>query len=590
MMSVVANILDPIHETLPRNVWDNAGAPEPKLKAQHAKWIRTTVERALTDAGYTHVASWLSLVLTGSLTTYQYSELSDCDVSLFVDAEAFPEWSRAEMIGLMVKTCDGLKLPGTSYQMQFFVVAKGLSKDQLYQHGLRAGYDIDHHEWISPPDRDRVHDVEREMAAQYAQGLEAADKMERLLKFEPHMATIYWHQIHRRRMRDQKSGKGDFSDSNIIYKFLANRGLFPQISEVSGEFIAKTAAPWNRHKQVWEDKQIERLNNAIAQREGLWNHAFSQNKAPTDFLAMNGFGEYRPVPEDANWGGMDLSGEARYRNRMQEHNVTDGQWHQYYQKQMKDKFLNNSDATSGDYEDWWNWYTQHAHRFHWDPEGHMADLEVAPQEPKPWFAKTAWEQVDDGIWVADPGDETNGSTVVEVDNLTHHLEDGRILPSDMIDRNRVAKPIHRRVAKFVYDPINNHLVVGRTAAEEGEAESHYDIVHARNMDKLHGLRFGQVDQNGHVEVFSRPKIVGYGKEPMNQYEADWRLEQALKSGVPGAKMASGHDLVNPNWEANWTPPQVEFLYDRPIINATDQPAPQENVWDFESPQAPVLRS
>lgn len=442
MMSVVANILDPIHETLPRNVWDNAGAPEPKLKAQHAKWIRTTVERALTDAGYTHVASWLSLVLTGSLTTYQYSELSDCDVSLFVDAEAFPEWSRAEMIGLMVKTCDGLKLPGTSYQMQFFVVAKGLSKDQLYQHGLRAGYDIDHHEWISPPDRDRVHDVEREMAAQYAQGLEAADKMERLLKFEPHMATIYWHQIHRRRMRDQKSGKGDFSDSNIIYKFLANRGLFPQISEVSGEFIAKTA----------------------------------------------------------------------------------------------------------------------------------------------------WEQVDDGIWVADPGDETNGSTVVEVDNLTHHLEDGRILPSDMIDRNRVAKPIHRRVAKFVYDPINNHLVVGRTAAEEGEAESHYDIVHARNMDKLHGLRFGQVDQNGHVEVFSRPKIVGYGKEPMNQYEADWRLEQALKSGVPGAKMASGHDLVNPNWEANWTPPQVEFLYDRPIINATDQPPPQENVWDFESPQAPVLRS
>jgi hypothetical protein len=53
--------------------------------------------------------------------------------------------------------------------------------------------------------------------------------------------VTFWHQIHARRRRDQQAGKGDYSQSNIIYKFLANRGLFPQLSDVSGEYIAKTA-------------------------------------------------------------------------------------------------------------------------------------------------------------------------------------------------------------------------------------------------------------------------------------------------------------------------------------------------------------
>lgn len=46
--------------------------------------------------------------------------------------------------------------------------------------------------------------------------------------------------------------------------------------------------------------------------------------------------------------------------------------------------------------------------------------------------KTAWQQVDDGILVADPGDRANGATVVEVDNLSHHLDDGRILPAEEV--------------------------------------------------------------------------------------------------------------------------------------------------------------
>jgi hypothetical protein len=234
----VANILDPIHDTLDARVWDDPGADKPVLKPKHLHWIKKTIYDALEKAGYTDVEKWLHLVLTGSLTTYQYSDESDCDVSLFVDTKVFPEWSRAEMIGVMVGEVDGTTLPGTPHPMQNFVVPSHIKPHDLYKKGLRSGYDLDTQTWVEPPEHDRVHDVEAEENGFYAYALQMADKMERLLKYEPEKAAEFWHAIHNRRRRDMASGKGDFAESNIVYKFLANRGLFPAISEATGEYIA----------------------------------------------------------------------------------------------------------------------------------------------------------------------------------------------------------------------------------------------------------------------------------------------------------------------------------------------------------------
>lgn len=238
----ISNILDPIHDTLSPVVWDYPGDPRPKLKEQHRKWIVREI-MALAAKFEPNPEVWLTLVLTGSLTTYQYSDTSDVDVSLFVDPFKLPDWDRAKLIGMMIDNMDGTKLPGTPYEMQAFVVPKNVSTADLYQHGLRSGYDLLKTQWLVPPDRSRVRDVQREQNADYVYALESADKMERLLRYEPEKAVKFWHQIHQRRRRDQRAGKGDFSQANIVYKFLANRGLFPQISEVSGEYIANTQVP-----------------------------------------------------------------------------------------------------------------------------------------------------------------------------------------------------------------------------------------------------------------------------------------------------------------------------------------------------------
>lgn len=233
-----SNILDPIHDGLDPSVWLHPGAPMPKLRPEHRSWIIETVFSTLEEHGYDGMEKWLSLIFTGSLTTYQYADRSDCDTSLFIESSVFPEWSRADMIGIMVANVDGTTLPGTSHPMQCFVVAKGIEKTDLYQPGLRSGYDVIEEQWVVPPDRARVHDVENEMHQAYTVALENADKMERLLKFEPQKAAMMYHQIHRRRMHDMQEGKGDYSPSNVTYKMLNNRGYFQRIHDLTGEYIA----------------------------------------------------------------------------------------------------------------------------------------------------------------------------------------------------------------------------------------------------------------------------------------------------------------------------------------------------------------
>lgn len=244
-MYAIGNILDAVHDELPPNVWDNPASPKPVLKPVHAHWITTHIYKVLDKHGYSSPEKWLQLVLTGSLTTYQYGPESDCDVSLFVNATQLPEWSRAEMVGIMVEYGDGVILPGTSYPMQCYVVPHGIKPADLYKPGLRSGYDIQKHHWFEPPDPAHAHNVEAQENGFYTYALEQADKMERLLRYEPNKAVQFWHQIHARRRRDQQAGKGDFSESNIVYKFLSNRGLFPQLADLTGEHIAAIGGRFN---------------------------------------------------------------------------------------------------------------------------------------------------------------------------------------------------------------------------------------------------------------------------------------------------------------------------------------------------------
>lgn len=579
----LSNILDPVHDTLDPTVFDSPADPSPIFKQQHQGWIEDRVHEVLEGAGYTHVDNWLSLVLTGSLTTYQYSPESDTDISLFVDTEVFPDWSRAEIIGLMVSHIDGSVLPGTTHPMQCFVVPPEIKKTDLYQPGLRSGWDFRSRSWVVPPDRTRVHDVQKEMNSAYVMGLEAADKMEHLLRYEPDKAVQYWHQIHKRRQRDQRAGKGDYSDSNIVYKFLANRGLFPEISEASGEYIAKTAGllPYDGPRRYVVDKAAVRR---AAKDLGL--------SKPVEVTQVGG--THGTVVDQPDRYLICVVGWLRSESASRQI------WHELKHAQQIDQgqteFLNTNDIPYQEYSQLpyeldARTYAEQASEYAltydvrtasvtWQPGEHPGKAVILDGQVHVWPVDEEGsphhteylESVGIDPWGGEDGNQINEDVMdhipqleIDPDGTVYDMLDGQhehaVRVADAIggkpaDMNKwflgrvAAWPV---VRKFVYDVLTDQLIVGEEGPEEGVNLSHNQLCQQLGiggLDELNGIA-GTISKTGWVTF-------EYQHEQKGQPTAKTRYqaEQALKRQVPDIQGFLGgetSDTIKQLWQFSSLP-------------------------------------
>jgi hypothetical protein len=238
-----SNIFDPIEKSLDQQVFRGI---EPRQ--HHIDWILRLYARALMQRFGVQGDGWTDLYFTGSLTTYQYSETSDADISVFANWDRFTEelgmdvqTTRKELIAMSIDHLDGTFLPGTTHPLQFFVVPQGVLPSDLYQPGLRSAYSLDDRMWYQEPEPDRVHEIAVELPEFMARAADMAEKMTEMLDHDPESARQLWHDIHKKRQLDQQAGLGDFSEGNIVYKYLLHEGLFDRIREELGEYIAKTA-------------------------------------------------------------------------------------------------------------------------------------------------------------------------------------------------------------------------------------------------------------------------------------------------------------------------------------------------------------
>lgn len=237
-----SNILDPIQPELDQKVFRGTD-----LREFHRLYIMRLYQRALRQEFGVMGEGWADLYLTGSLTTYQYSETSDADTSVFANWDRFynelgieADEARKRLIALSIEHIDGTFLPGTTHPLQFFVVPSGTLPSDLYQPGLRSAYSLDDDMWFQEPEKDRVHDIAVEMPDVFERAVEMADKMRQMLDHDPEQARQLWHDIHKKRQLDQRAGLGDFCEGNVVYKYLLNQGLFDRIKSELGEYIAKT--------------------------------------------------------------------------------------------------------------------------------------------------------------------------------------------------------------------------------------------------------------------------------------------------------------------------------------------------------------
>lgn len=240
-MAKTANIFDPIQKELDQKVFNGIN-PRPRV----VKFVEDEMRKVLAPLLGFDPTEFMDIYLTGSLTTYQYDETSDFDVSVFIQWDLWPTGEdpntiRRKIIPFVMDKLDGSLVPGTQHPIQHFVVPPGARVEDMYKPGLRSAWSFRDHKWLVPPEKDRVHDVSVELPVLYHRAEMMADKMEELLAYNPIYAKEFWHQVHRKRQMDQKAGKGDFSEGNIVYKYLLHNGYFDRIRDELGERISKVA-------------------------------------------------------------------------------------------------------------------------------------------------------------------------------------------------------------------------------------------------------------------------------------------------------------------------------------------------------------
>lgn len=236
-----ANIFDPIQDQLDQRVFRGQRPLESVVKFIEDKFFRTMDEQFVENP-----RRFFDLVLTGSLTTYQYSESSDCDMSVFVHYDELRELFatdpgniRKELIALVTTELDGTVLPGSGHPLQFFIIPPGNEVDEYFAKGMRSGWSLNERGWLVPPERNRSHDISSEMPELYSRAAMMADKLKVLLdSHEIDAAKDMFAGIHKKRNDDEGSGLGDFSEGNIVYKFLLHEGLFDRLRNEAGVRIA----------------------------------------------------------------------------------------------------------------------------------------------------------------------------------------------------------------------------------------------------------------------------------------------------------------------------------------------------------------
>jgi 2'-5' RNA ligase len=306
-----SNIMDPVMPTLDQRVFKDE---VPRSGVQ--SFIKKIYYKAFEKHFGIPAAGLINLYMTGSLTTYQYSDTSDSDIGVFPNYPEIqkrlgldPAEVRKELVAMSIGSLDGTFLPGGSHPLQFFVMNPGATPEETYKHGVRSGYSLDSHEWVNPPEKDRVHDVQVEFPEMYRRAEAMAQKMRDMLDHDPDKARELWKQIHAKRSLDEQAGLGDFSEGNITYKYLLHEGLFDRIRKELGEYIASEKiarttmyhVTWEPHDKLmqegldyrkkpsvnWDHPEFRRQNPWYRPGNYLWD-TLDNAKTYNDFYGGNG--------------------------------------------------------------------------------------------------------------------------------------------------------------------------------------------------------------------------------------------------------------------------------------------------------------
>lgn len=256
-----SNILDPVHDTLDQEVF-NGTTPKQDFFEYHLDHIKEVFRQN----GFNPHA--FDFYLTGSLCTYQYSSNSDVDISIVCNVDEFSDEDRADLISIVVNSLDGEFFPRTKHQYQHFVQPLGVDIEDLFVLGLRGAWDFQKQEWVLKPSRKRAHDISKEEPDWIVAGIQISDKINSLIDNHNYDEAIeLYDQVHKKRQIDQAQ-RGDYSEGNIIYKFLDNNGTFDRLRNI-GKKIARVSFFISHDDDILRSEYFDTFNDPRKTRTHL---------------------------------------------------------------------------------------------------------------------------------------------------------------------------------------------------------------------------------------------------------------------------------------------------------------------------------
>lgn len=134
------SVLDPVHKELDQSVWGK----DKKIKKEHREYILNKLEKWLEKIGIDKKPDGVYII--GSITTYQYSTISDIDVNVVIDL------TKKQIEELIEFLPNESILPGTSHPVNYYLTNdNGASVKRA-----KTSYDLLNDKWIKEPNKDKV--------------------------------------------------------------------------------------------------------------------------------------------------------------------------------------------------------------------------------------------------------------------------------------------------------------------------------------------------------------------------------------------------------------------------------------------------
>jgi hypothetical protein len=230
-MNKQSNVFDPIANTLDKDLFDGIN-PRPKV----VSFIEKTIFDKINKHYKFDVSKYIDLYWTGSTTTYQYSKTADIDIHIFVNYIKWPvkvsnSVIRKKLVQICIEEINDIKIPDTQHPLQAFIIKDGIEPLDNFDVGLRSAWDFSKKKWLVKPEKDRTINVLNDTTEIYAKAMRISEQMDLLLEENPSEAYKLYKKIWRKRQKGQKI-YGDFSEENIIYKFLEHSGQLDKVKKL----------------------------------------------------------------------------------------------------------------------------------------------------------------------------------------------------------------------------------------------------------------------------------------------------------------------------------------------------------------------